>query len=155
MRLKRAEPERCSCGEGVGFVEAKKEGQSEEHEDGGLAEDDAEQRWRKTKAEPIEMTAGGAEEGPKNSDGGDEEGEHRQRPGKCGGGGREKAEGVGERQGPGRVAHVVGAGAAESGGALDGVDGVRVVGIAVLDELMAGGPVDDEVAAGDGGWIEG
>jgi hypothetical protein len=132
-----------------------KEGEATKHEDGGLAEDDAEERGRKTIAKPVEMTAGVAEEGPQNAHGGDEESEHDERPGKSGDRGREIAEGIGERQGPGSVAHVEGAGTAEAGGALDAVDGIGVIGIAVLDELVAGGPVDDEVAAGNDGGIEG
>src|SRR3984957_21341857 len=100
MWLERAEPERGSCKEGVGFVQAEKQGQSEEHEDGGLAEDYAEQRRRKTKPEPVETAARGTVDGPENSDGGDEEGEHRERPGNSGGSGREESERVGERQRP-------------------------------------------------------
>ena len=79
---------------------------------------------------------------------GDEEREHEERPGKRGSYGREIAERVGKRQGPGSVAHVEGAGTAEAGSALDAVDGIRVIGITVLDELVAGGPVDDEVSCG-------
>ena len=85
MRLERAEPERGAGSEGARFVEAEKEGETEEHEDGGLAEDDAEERGRKTVTEPVEMGAGGAEELPQNADRGDEEGEHHERPGKRGG----------------------------------------------------------------------
>ena len=58
MRLEGAEPERSSGSEGVRFVEAQKESEAAEHEDGGLAEDDAEERGRKTVAEPVEMSAG-------------------------------------------------------------------------------------------------
>ena len=83
---------------------------------------------------------GVAEELPQDSHGSDEEGEHHERPGKSGGHGREVAEGVGQRQSPGSVAHVVGAGAAEARVALDLADGIRVVGIAVLDELAGRWP---------------
>ena len=154
MRLEGAEPKRGSGSEGVRFVEAEKESEAAEDKDGGLAEDDAEERGRKTVAEPVEMSADVTEEGPENADRRDEEGEHEERPGKSGGGGREVTERVGEREGPWSVAHVEGAGAAEAGIALDAADGDGVIRIAVLDELMTRGPVDDEVTASDDGRIE-
>ena len=57
MRLEGAEPERGAGGEGAGLVQAEKEREAEEQEDGSLAEDDAEERGRKTIAEPVEMGA--------------------------------------------------------------------------------------------------
>lgn len=153
MRFEGTEPEGCAGNEGVRFVQSEKDGEPEKKKDGSLAEVDAEERGGKAVAEPGEMAAGGAEELPKDADRSDEEAEHRKRPGKRGDGGREVAEGVGQGQRPGSVAHVVGAGAAETGVAFDAADGGGVIGIAMLDELMAGGPVDDEVAAGNGGGI--
>ena len=60
----------------------------------------------------------------------------------------EKTEGVGEGKGPGRIAHDEDGAGVKAGGVLDGPDGVAVVGIAVVDELAAGGPVRKEVATG-------
>ena len=154
MRLEAAEPERGAGSEGARFVEAEKEREAAHDEDGGLAKDDAEERGRKTVAKPVEMTAGVTEEGPQNAHRGDEESEHYERPGKRGGYRREVAERVGEREGPGSVAHVEGARAAEAGSVFNAVDGIGVIWIAVLDELVAGSPINDKVAAGDDGGTE-
>jgi len=155
MRLEGAEPE-CSAGsERMRLVKAEKKDESAEDKDGGLAEDDAEKRGRKTVSKPGELAAGFAEETPEDSHACDKECEHDERPGKCGGGWRDETQGVSERQCPWCVAHVVGAGTAKAGIAFDAADGVGVVGIAVLDELAARSPIHDEVATRDGTGIEG
>src|SRR5579885_684993 len=54
MRLERAEPESRAGQEGVRAMEAQKEHQAEEQEDGGLAHDDALQSRGKSIADPFE-----------------------------------------------------------------------------------------------------
>lgn len=78
-----------------------------------------------------------------------------ERPGKRGDLNAEEAERNGDGQSPWRVAHVIGCAALESGVALDLVESGGIVGIVMMDELLAGGPVDDVVASGDDLAIEG
>ena len=58
----------------------------------------------------------------------------------------EKTERVGERQRPGRVAHDENGANVKARGVFQRRDGVAVVGIGVVDKLVACGPVGDEVA---------
>ena len=58
----------------------------------------------------------------------------------------EKAERVGERQSPGRVAHDENGADVQAGGVLQRRDGIAVVGVGVVDELLARGPIGDKIA---------
>lgn len=84
----------------------------------------------------------------KDADGGEEAGEEQEGPEDSGCAKAEKAEGIGDREGPGRVAHDEHGAGVKAGGVLDGPDGVAVVGIVVVDELATSGPVREEVATG-------
>ena len=82
------------------------------------------------------------------ADGDEQAGEKKQGPENAGEAQGEKTEGVGKRQGPGRVAHDEDGARVKACGVFDGPDGVAVVRIAVENELAAGGPVREEVAIG-------
>ena len=84
----------------------------------------------------------------KDADGGEEAGEEQEGPEDSGCAKAEKAEGIGDGEGPGRVAHDEHGAGVKTGGVLDGPDGVAVVGIVVVDELATSGPVREEVAIG-------
>ena len=150
MRLDGAEPKRRAGREGTGFVQAQKERQPEEKKDGGLAQHDAEERRRKANPKPFAMVSGRAKQLPEDAHGGDQQAQHEQRPGKGCRHGAGIAEGQSQGQSPGSIAHVIARAAGKSRVVLDLIDARGVVRIAVMDELLAGGPVDDEVAAGDG-----
>jgi hypothetical protein len=130
-------------------VQAQEESQPEEKKNGGLAQVDADERRGKAIAEPFEMVSGRAKQLPEDAHGGDEEAQHEQRPGKGSRHGADIAERQSQGQSPGSIAHVIGCAAGKSGVVLDLIEGCRVVRIAVMNQLLAGGPVDDEVAAGD------
>lgn len=84
----------------------------------------------------------------KDADGNEEAAKEQEGPENSGNAQAEKAEGVGDGKGPGRVAHDENGARVEAGGVLDGPDGIAVVWIVVVDELEAGGPVRKEVATG-------
>lgn len=82
------------------------------------------------------------------ADGDEQAGEEKQGPENGGNAQAEKTERVGDGQRPGRVTHDEDGAGVKAGGVLEGRDGVTVVGVAVVDEQAAGGPVGDEVARG-------
>ena len=82
------------------------------------------------------------------ADGDEEAGEEQESPEDSSKAQAEKAEGVGDGEGPGRVAHDEYGPRVKTGRMLDGPDCVSVVGIVVVNELAAGGPVRKEVATG-------
>jgi len=82
------------------------------------------------------------------ADADEQAGEEQEGPEDSGNAQAEQAEGVGDGKGPRRVAHDENGTRVKAGGVLDGPDGIAVVGIVVVDELEASGPVRKEVATG-------
>ena len=148
MRLEGAEPERRTGVEGVAAMEAQKKDQSQEREERGLAHGEADDGGGEGEAEPVDAIRRGAVELVDDADGDEQAGEEKQGPEDGGKAQAKKTERVGEGQRPGRVAHDEDGAGVKAGGVLEGRDGVAVVGVAVVDELAAGGPVGDEVARG-------
>ena len=80
------------------------------------------------------------------ADGDEQAGEEHQGPEDSGNAQAKQAEGVDNRQGPGRIAHDEDGARVKAGRVLDSPDGVAVVGIVVVNELEAGSPIREEVA---------
>jgi len=152
VRLEGAEPERGSGQEGVAAMEAEKQNEAEEGEERGLAHGEADDGGGKAESEPVDAIWGRAVELANDADGDEQAGQEEEGPENAGEAQAEKAEGVGDGQRPGRVAHDEdGSGVntgAETGRVLEGIDSVAVIGITVVDKLMAGCPVGDEIASG-------
>ena len=148
MRLEGAKPERGSSDEGVAAMEAEKQDQAQKGQERGLAHGEADDGRGEGEAEPVDASGWRAVELVEDADGDEQAGEKEEGPEDSGEAQAQKTEGVGEGEGPGRVAHDEDGAGVKAGRVLDGPDGVAVIGIVVVDELAAGGPVRKEVAIG-------
>jgi len=148
MRLEGAEPQRSAGVEGIAMVEAEKENQAEEREKRGLAHGETDDCGRECNSEPVNPGGRRTVELVKDPNGEEKAGEEDQCPEGAGDAKTEQAEGVSERKCPRRVAHDEHGVRVEAGSVLNGPDGVTVVRIEVVDELMTSGPIRKVVSTG-------
>ncbi len=148
VRLEGAEPERRAGGERAAQMKAKEENQADESKKRCLTYGDADDAGSECKAKPMEVVRRGTVQLVNNAHSEEKAGEQEQRPEDAGEAEAQQPNRQSERECPGRVAHEQDGPGIEALRVLERSDGVTIIGVAVVKEETASGPIGDKVARG-------
>ena len=147
VRFQRAEREGDSGHKGASAMQIEKQYVPQQREERSLPHRQAEYSRCERNSEPGQIIPGAAVHPPENADRNQQAREQGQGPQKRSGAQADQPQRQRQRQTPGQVPHIKCARfCGKPRGALDPHHGNLIVGIGVMDELLAGGPIDNEIA---------